>query len=156
MIYAVGMREPLRLSTGSLSSAIFRLARVHKSLAAKLLRRTGLRPGQELVLMTLWEHGPQRMTDLVRTLDTDAPSMTRSIGRLEKAGLVRRGPSPTDRRVTVVEATDASAPLRKDVEAAWAELEALTARSLSEGQRQQFLALLTDVEKPLREVEETL
>jgi DNA-binding MarR family transcriptional regulator len=150
------MPEPMRLSIGPLSSAIFRVARVHKSLAAKLLRRTGLRPGQELVLMTLWEQGPQRMTDLVRTLGTDAPSMTRSIARLEKAGFVRRGPSPTDGRVTVVEATDASLRLRPDVEAAWTELEALTARSLSGAQRQALLALLTDLEKPLSEAEDTL
>ncbi|QBR90792.1 MarR family transcriptional regulator [Microbacterium sp. dk485] len=146
----------MRLSTGPLSSAIFRVARAHKALAAKLLRSTGLRPGQELVLMTLWEHGPQRMTDLVQTLDTDAPSMTRSIGRLERAGLVRRGPSPVDRRVSVVEATEASVRLRADVEAAWAELEAVTAGSLGKDERRQLLALLTGLETPLREAGDRL
>ena len=40
---------------GPLSHAIFRLARVHRMLAGQLLRRCGLHPGQELLLMHLWE-----------------------------------------------------------------------------------------------------
>ncbi|BDZ40181.1 hypothetical protein GCM10025863_27950 [Microbacterium suwonense] len=88
-----------------MSHAVFRVARLHKSLAARLLRETGLRPGQELVLMALWRDGPQRLVDLVRRLESDAPSMTRSIARLEKAGLVQRQTSATDRRAVIVEAT---------------------------------------------------
>jgi MarR family transcriptional regulator, organic hydroperoxide resistance regulator len=79
---------------GPMSHAIFRVARLHKSLAGRLLRETGLYPGQELVLMTLWAGGAQRMSDLAEAVDSDAPSMTSSIARLEKAGLVRRAPSP--------------------------------------------------------------
>jgi DNA-binding MarR family transcriptional regulator len=119
-----------------LSSAIFRLARAHKGLATRLLRDAGLRPGQELVLMTLWQHGPQRQVDLINALDSDAPTMARSIARLEKSGLVTRRTSPTDRRAVIVTASDASLALRDKVKAAWATLEHSTVGSLP-GERQQ-------------------
>jgi len=135
---------------GPLSSAIFRVARLHKSLAARLLREIGLHPGQELVLMTLWRDGPQRQVDLARTLDSDAPTMTRSIARLEKAGLVRRSPSPTDGRATIVEATEASLPLREPVEQAWATLERLTTDALSRHRASEALSLLAELEAGLQ------
>ncbi|MFC5236692.1 MarR family winged helix-turn-helix transcriptional regulator [Pseudonocardia zijingensis] len=135
---------------GPLSSAIFRLARLHKSIAARLLRESGLHPGQELVLMTLWRDGPQRQVDLVRTLDSDAPTMARSIARLEKAGLVRRSPSPSDGRAVIVEATEASLPLREKVEQAWATLERLTVDGLSPQRTSEALALLTELEAGLQ------
>ena len=132
-----------------LSQAVFRLARLHKSVAAQLLRDTGLRPGQELVLMTLWESGPQRLVDLVQTLDSDAPTMTRSIARLEKAGLVRRSHSPQDGRVVIVQATEKSLPLRPQVDAAWAALERLTVGAVSEQRQTELLSALRELEARL-------
>src|SRR5689334_9707167 len=117
------MSEQDLSAVGPLSHAIFRVARAHRSLAGRLLREAGLHPGQEILLTTLWEHGPQRMVDLVGAVESDAPSITRSVARLEKAGLVTRRPSPTDGRAMIVEATEASLELRVKVEAAWRELE---------------------------------
>lgn len=143
------MSEQRAFGAGPLSHAIFRVARVHKATAARLLREAGLHPGQELVLMTLWHNGPQRQVDLVQTLDSDAPTMTRSIARLEKAGLVHRQPSPDDRRAMIVEATQASLALRRQVESAWADLERLTVGSLSPERRAEALNMLTELEENL-------
>jgi DNA-binding MarR family transcriptional regulator len=129
------MREQRGFSAGPMSHAVFRVARLHKSLAGQLLRESGLRPGQELVLMTLWAGGPQRQVDLVEALESDAPTIARSIARLEKAGLVARTPSPSDGRAVIVEATEAAAALRAKVEAAWAELERVTVGHLSPAQQ---------------------
>jgi DNA-binding MarR family transcriptional regulator len=144
------MDERPSFEVGPLSSAIFRVARLHKSLAARLLRESGLHPGQELVLMTLWRDGPQRQVDLVRTLDSDAPTMARSIARLEKSGLVRRSPSATDGRATIVEPTEASLPLRERVEQAWATLERLTTVGLSQRRATEALSLLAELEAGLQ------
>jgi DNA-binding MarR family transcriptional regulator len=140
-------------TVGPLSHAIFRVARLHKSLAGRLLRETGLHPGQELVLMALWADGPQRQVDLVEAVDTDAPSMARSISRLEKVGLVRRSPSPTDRRAVIVEASEASLALREKVADAWAELERLTVGSLTDAQQAEALASLGLLERTLTSVD---
>lgn len=144
------MDEPKGLDEHPLSFAIFRVARLHKALAGRLLREAGLRPGQELVLMTLWQSGPQRQVDLVETLDSDAATMARSIARLAKAGLVRREPSPTDGRVVIVHPTQAALELRQQVTDAWAELERATAGDLTEGRTAAVLEALADLEANLK------
>lgn len=143
--------EPMPLSAAPLSHAVFRVARLHKSIAARLLRESGLRPGQELVLMTLWHSGPQRLVDLVQTLDSDAPTMTRSIARLERAGLVRRSRSATDRRAVLVEATKQSLSIRGAVDSAWAELERLTVGDASAERIGEILQALGELEARLND-----
>ena len=132
-----------------MSHAVFRVARLHKMLAGQLLRGIGLYPAQELVMMRLWTEGPQRQVDLVRMLESEAPTMTRTIQRLEKTGLVRTTRSAADRRSIIVEATDKSLALRKAVEDAWTELEARTVGALTEGQRKDVLDTLSELERNL-------
>lgn len=141
-------------SLGPLSHAIFRIARLHKMYAGQLLRETGLYPGQELLMMRLWDEGPQRQVDLVRTLDSDAPTMTRTVRRLERAGFVRRSTSPTDRRATIIEATSASVPLKRAVEDVWQRLEQLTVGSMDSEERSRVLGSLESLEQSLLSVEQ--
>jgi DNA-binding MarR family transcriptional regulator len=143
------MSDEMASGAGPLSHAVFRVARLHKSLAGRLLREVGLHPGQELVLMRLWADGPQRQVDLVEALDSDAPTMARSIARLEKADLVHRTPSPTDGRALIVEATDRSLALREKVEHAWAELERLTVGDLSAARQAEIMDALGLLESSL-------
>jgi len=134
-------------ATGPLSHAIFSLARTHRALAADLLRPLGLHPGQELLLMFLWEHGPQRQTDLARHVATDSASMTRTVQRLERSGFVLRRHSPDDRRVTLVEPTPASQALRPRVAEIWAQLEQATAGALTSDEREETATLLRGLEQ---------
>lgn len=140
--------EPVS-AAGRISHAIFRVARLHKMLAGQLLRETGLYPGQELLMMRLWDDGPQRQVDLVRTLDSDAPTMARSITRLERAGFVRRSPNPADGRSMLIEATPASMSLRRSVERTWAELEALTVGDMTPAEQAAALGALSSLEQQL-------
>ncbi|MEO7124252.1 MAG: MarR family winged helix-turn-helix transcriptional regulator, partial [Lacisediminihabitans sp.] len=117
------VQQPTAAASGPISHAIFRVARLHKMLVGSLLRDTGLYVGQELVMMHLWDHGEQRQIDLVRVLDSDAATMTRTVQRLERAGFVRRRPDPTDARATLIESTPASQHLRAKLEKIWQELE---------------------------------
>jgi DNA-binding MarR family transcriptional regulator len=136
-------------TAGPVSQAIVRVARLHRMLAGNLLRRVGLYPGQELVMMQLWEHGPQRQADLVNVLGSDAATMTRTVQRLEHAGFVRRTPYPGDKRVTIVEPTPASLALRHQVEQLWAELENSAAGDLTTAERAQVLDVLARLEDQL-------
>nr|WP_281174157.1 MarR family transcriptional regulator [Amycolatopsis taiwanensis] len=108
-----------------------------------------MHPGQELVMMTLWEEGPQRQVDLAETVDSDAPTMTRSIARLERARLVRRTRSTTDRRSVIVEATEESQALKKAVGHAWAELERATVGTMSQTRISEARAILAELEASL-------
>lgn len=146
-----GASPPLPSSArgGPISHGIFRVARLHKLLARQLLRRTGLHPNQELLMMHLWDTGAQRQADLVAVLESDSATITRSIQRLERAGFVRRTPSPDDRRAVIVEPTAASLSLRRKVEEAWRALESLTVQEMSDAEQAQAMAVLHRLETNL-------
>jgi DNA-binding MarR family transcriptional regulator len=77
------------------------------------------------VLANLRDTGPRRVTDLAAAEAVAQPSMTSLIGRLERGGLVRRGPDADDARVVRVALTDAGAErLRTIREARRTQLEA--------------------------------
>lgn len=139
-------RDP---ADGPVSHALFRLARLHRQLAGQLLRRAGLHPGQELIMMHLWETGRQRQTDLVSLLGSDSATVTRTVQRLEKAGFVRRSPLAADRRVVMVEPTAAGLALRERVEELWRELEEFTVRGYRPEQVDVVLRLLEGLEDNL-------
>ncbi|MEV8503260.1 MarR family winged helix-turn-helix transcriptional regulator [Actinoplanes sp. NPDC051475] len=145
---------PGAAASGPLSHAIFRLARIHQLLAGRLLRGVGLHPSQELLLMRLWESGPQRQTDLAAELGTDSASTTRIVQRLEAAGYVRRLPDPADRRASLVASTPAGDELRTCVERIWAQLEELTVGDMTEEQRETALSSLRTLEENVLATEE--
>lgn len=134
---------------GPISHAIVRLAKAHKAHARQLLRDVGLHPGQELILMSLWDCGPQRQSELAAQFDTDSASMTRSVQRLERAGYVRRVADPGDGRATLVEPTPASLVLRERIELLWARLEADTVGGLNAAEQHAALQALQCLEDNL-------
>ncbi|MER6464497.1 MarR family transcriptional regulator [Streptomyces sp. NPDC001228] len=140
---------PDSVAAGALNHAIFRVARLHRMLAGQLLRRVGLHPGQELVMMQLWDRGPQRQTDLVRLLGSDAATMTRTVRRLENAGFVRRFPCATDKRVTIIEPTAASNALRAEVERVWLDLEAGAIEGMTPERQAEAVEVLRRIEENL-------
>src|SRR6201987_1750298 len=139
-----------------ISHAIFRVGRLHKMTGGNLLRRVGLHPGQELVMMYLWELGPQRQTNLIPLVDSDAATMTRTIRRLEHAGFVRRSPIPDDKRAFLIAPTAAGRALRPQVEQIWNQLEQIAVGGASQRERQTILRVLEGLEERLTRAAESL
>jgi DNA-binding MarR family transcriptional regulator len=140
---------------GPVSHAVFRVARLHRMVAGHLLRPVGLHPGQELVMMYLWEAGPQRQTDLIRLLDSDAATMTRTIQRLEHAGFVRRSPVADDKRAYLIESTAAGRALRPQVEQIWNRLEEIVVGGAGGRERQTIRRVLEGLEERLTHAAES-
>ncbi|MFJ2772937.1 MarR family winged helix-turn-helix transcriptional regulator [Streptomyces sp. NPDC087300] len=134
---------------GPVSLAVSRVARLHRAAAGKLLKGLGLYPGQEFVMMHLWEAGAVRQSELIRAVDLDPSTVTKMLQRLEQAGHVRRRPDPADRRAVLVEATEASCGLLAQVEGAWGQLEERTLAGLDGSERAELTRLLGKVEVAL-------
>lgn len=79
------------------------------------LRPWNLSGSQAAALAALVTHGPQRMSDLARYLLQQTQTTTDLVDRLEQRGLVRRIRHATDRRVVLVEATDAALALLREI-----------------------------------------
>jgi len=136
--------------TGPIVHTIYRISLKNRAVIGSLLRPLGLYPGQEILLMQLWEHDGCSQAVLVDILGVDHSTVTRMLQRLEAAGMVVRRPSTHDRRVMLVSLTDAGRRLRGEIERVWRELERRTTAHLSEREREQLLGLLASVEAHMR------
>ncbi|MGW1103505.1 MarR family winged helix-turn-helix transcriptional regulator [Streptomyces sp. NPDC002540] len=134
---------------GPVSHAVSRVARLHRIAAGKLLKGLGLYPGQEFLMMYLWDAGAVRQSELIKTMDLDPSTVTKMLQRLEQTGHVRRSPDPDDRRAVLVEATDDSCALHTAVERAWTNLEEHTLAGLDAAEREELARLLGKVEANL-------
>ncbi|MEU2453411.1 MarR family winged helix-turn-helix transcriptional regulator [Streptomyces sp. NPDC012765] len=134
---------------GPVSHAISRVARLHRIAAGRVLRDLGLHPGQEFLMMHLWDSGAVRQSELIKAVGLDPSTVTKMLQRLEQSGHVRRRPDPADRRASLVEATDASCGLLVEVRRAWGELERQTLDGLDATERAELTRLLGKVEASL-------
>jgi DNA-binding MarR family transcriptional regulator len=101
---------------------------------------------EALVLLTFAKHASLPMRVMGQRLQLHPTSVTNIVDRLEKDGLVKRVPHPTDRRTTLVEITEDGRVRRKQA------TEAVTAinfgmSGLTDRQTDQLIELLTKIRK---------
>ena len=134
-----GESRPVQES-GSLSYAIFQLARAHRAYAARLLRDLGLHPGQELLLMRLLDRDGQTQSELLAAVGLDHSTVSKSLRRMQEAGLLTRAPAEHDRRAVRVWLTGKGRAMRGDIGEMWAELERASVGGLDADTVEQFIA----------------
>ncbi|MFE9727750.1 MarR family winged helix-turn-helix transcriptional regulator [Streptomyces sp. NPDC005794] len=134
---------------GPVSHAVSRVARLHRMTAGRMLKGLGLYPGQEFLMMHLWDTGAVRQAELIKAMALDPSTVTKMLQRLEQAGHVRRRPDPDDRRAVLVEATEESSALHAEVRRAWSDLEDHTLAGLGTAERAELTRLLAKVEENL-------
>ncbi|MET9966555.1 MarR family winged helix-turn-helix transcriptional regulator [Streptomyces sp. NPDC006356] len=132
-------RIPTTAGAGPMSYAIFQLARAHRAYAAAMLREMDLHPGQELLLMQLLDRDGQTQSELLDSVGLDHSTVSKSLRRMQDAGLLVREPAAHDRRVMVVHLTDKGRAMREPIAALWRALEETSARNLSEQQAESFV-----------------
>ncbi|CAL9662304.1 MarR family transcriptional regulator [Streptomyces sp. Tu 3180] len=136
---------------GPLSYAIFQLARAHRGHAAAMLRAMNLHPGQELLLMQLFDHDGLTQAELLERVGLDHSTVSKSLRRMQEAGLLTREPAPHDRRVMVVRLTDAGRALKEPIAGMWRSLEQVSVRDLTPDQVEVFTTCARIIEKAVRD-----
>ncbi|OQR63464.1 transcriptional regulator [Streptomyces maremycinicus] len=142
---------PSTARDGRLSYAVFQLARAHRGHAAAMLRALNLHPGQELLLMQLFDHDGQTQAQLLERVGLDHSTVSKSLRRMQEAGLLTREPAAHDRRVMVVSLTDAGRALREPLAGLWRDLEQISVRDLPPDQVALFTACAHTIEKSVRD-----
>lgn len=87
---------------------IARLAKAYDSVYERNFARFGIKPDEFDVLATLRRHGDPftlNPRQLLATMMVASGTLTNRLDKLERAGLVRRTPDPTDRRGVLVTLT---------------------------------------------------
>jgi DNA-binding MarR family transcriptional regulator len=132
-------RTPSTAGEGPMSYAIFQLARAHRARAAAMLREMDLHPGQELLLMQLLDRDGQTQSELLESVGVDHSTVSRSLRRMQEAGLLVREPAAHDRRVMVVHLTDKGRAMREPLTTMGRALEKATTQNLSAQQAESFV-----------------
>jgi DNA-binding MarR family transcriptional regulator len=122
-----------------MSYAIFQLARAHRARAAVMLREMDLHPGQELLLMQLLDRDGQTQSELLESVGLDHSTVSKSLRRMQDAGLLSREPAEHDRRVMVVHLTGKGRAMREPLAAMWRALEEISVVNLSAQQAESFV-----------------
>ena|SRR2546430_16148869 len=104
------MAEPVDLDR-LVCFALYAASRAVINAYRPLLDEVGLTYPQYLVLLVLWERGPQPVKALGTALHLDSGTLSPLLKRLEAAGLVRRERQRGDERSVLVTPTPAGADL---------------------------------------------
>jgi DNA-binding MarR family transcriptional regulator len=108
--------------------------RLHRELADA--HSVSLVDYEVLVVLQIQEGRRMRMSDLARQMGSTKSRLSHQMGRMEAAGLVRRGPDPEDKRGVIAELTQAGEALLVDA-----------APTHVEGVRRHLIDLLTPEEQ---------
>jgi len=110
--------------TETLSYLLVQIARAHRNQAQELLNDIGLHVGQELLLLHLSLADGMAQSELAEEICVQPATLTRSLDRLTRAGLVERRVDAEDQRVSRVYLTEEGRALQAPIERIWRELEA--------------------------------
>ncbi|HEY2958961.1 MAG TPA: MarR family winged helix-turn-helix transcriptional regulator [Actinomycetota bacterium] len=128
-----------------LSYALGSAARAHHRRMLQLLGEIGLVPGQELLVVELASTPGVTQAELVVRLRVEQPTIAKMLGRLERAGIVRRAPDSGDaRRFRLYLAGDGDA-LAGAVVQQWEAMDRELGQALSAAEREQLRLLLGKV-----------
>ena len=83
------------------------IVRTSRALRQEAAGESGLSPTQTAVLATINREGPLTPSELADHERVKRPTMTRTLGCLEREGLIERTPDPADGRSSLVAVNDA-------------------------------------------------
>lgn len=144
-------RTPSTARDGRLSYAVFQLARAHRGYASAMLRDMKLHPGQELLLMQLFDRDGQSQSELLDSVGLDHSTVSKSLRRMQDAGLISREPAEHDRRVMIVRLTDAGRAMKEPITAMWQTLEEYSVQGLTADEIEAFIATAYKIEQAVKD-----
>ncbi|TYB54772.1 MarR family transcriptional regulator [Nonomuraea sp. PA05] len=126
----------------TLTYALIKLMKAHRNQLAAALVPLGLHVGQELLLNQLWREDGLTQGDLIARLGVEPPTVTKTLQRLERAGIVYRAPDPDRPRIGRVYLTDTGKALREPVQQVWNQLDEDLQRGFTPEERELLAKLL--------------
>ncbi|NLS15079.1 winged helix-turn-helix transcriptional regulator [Rhizobium sp. P40RR-XXII] len=133
-----------------LSPALTQAARSMRTVMTRSLTASGLYAGQDGVILALAANDGLPAGSLAQKLGVKAPTMTRTIGRMEAQGFVERRPDAEDARLTKVYLTETGRNSVSEIESSAATCDELATRGFSEKEIRSLVRLLKTIESNLQ------
>ena len=133
-----------------LAAAVVNAARSMRTVLSRNLLATGLYAGQDGVILALAEEGGLTAGALASRLGVKAPTMTRTIGRMEAQGFLERRADEEDARLTKVYLTEVGRDRLQSISDAGKTSEEMATRGLTDKQIKTLMKLLRAVDGNLQ------
>jgi DNA-binding MarR family transcriptional regulator len=124
---------------------LVQICRAHRNLVASALDKLHIHAGQDHVLHRLAVDEGVTQAGLAEALCVDASTVTKTLARLERDGLIERRSNPGDAREWRVHLTDRGQALVRPVIDIWTEAEGQLTQGLTEAERLLLRRLLVQV-----------
>lgn len=141
--------------TETVGYALAQACKAHRNSVGTELRAISchdqhLHPGQEFILMRLWEEDGVTQSWLAEQVCIEPPTMTKMLQRIEQQGLIVRRADENDARVSRVYLTPLGRSLQDAVEASWQRVETQAMDGLSREEQLLLRRLLLQVQANLQ------
>ncbi|MBB5911842.1 DNA-binding MarR family transcriptional regulator [Nocardia transvalensis] len=117
--------------------------------AATAYAQHGVYEGQQFILRALWAEDGLTPGAVAKRLGLSTPTVTRATTRMEAAGLLRREPHETDRRLVRLYLTDRGRRLERTIEDEGERLSERALATLDGDERAALLRALRTIERNL-------
>jgi DNA-binding MarR family transcriptional regulator len=141
------------MNTESFLHVFAHVSRMSKEACGQQLQRYGIHVGQNFLLELLWE-APEGLTvgEIAGQLAVEAPSITRTVQRMARQGLVEKHTHPTDARLVIVKLTTKGQELEQVIPQVLTQFEEQMLAGLSEVERAFVMRLLKQMLQNLEDV----
>lgn len=116
----------------------------------RALHERGLRLGQYHVLRLLWERDGMTPRELAAELEVEMPTVTRTVQRMVRDGLVRRQAHPHDARSVCIYCSDRGRAFQSEVQRILDRETEAALQGFSASERAQFTAFLERINANVR------
>lgn len=130
---------------GSLGYQVNLLARMMARSLGERIRPFGVAPGQFAQLLALYDRDGQTVTELAAMVEIEYPTMSRTIDRMERDGLVERRSHPTDGRSRLIHLTPTAWAIESDLKEAAGQVNAEYLAAVTTEAGRHLLALLEQI-----------
>jgi DNA-binding MarR family transcriptional regulator len=121
------------------------VCRTYRARASSILESIGLYKGQEMILYRLRQEAGMAQSELAGCMHVKAATITHTLQRLERAGLIERRQDSSDQRISRVYLTPAGGAIVDQMDQIWVELEETSFGCLDEPERDTLRKLLLKV-----------
>jgi DNA-binding MarR family transcriptional regulator len=143
-------KDQTEYTLADLSPALTQAARSMRTVLSRNLFQSGLYAGQDGVILSLSESDGMTAGGLAQKLGVKAPTMTRTIGRMEAQGFLERKPDADDARLTKVYLTEQGRGSLNAIEQAASACDRMATLDFSDKEIRNLVRLLKAIENNLQ------
>ncbi|NTF32924.1 MarR family winged helix-turn-helix transcriptional regulator [Rhizobium skierniewicense] len=148
-----GKKKDVPFNPEELAQSITQAARSMRTALSYNLSASGLYAGQDGVILALAQEGSMTPGQIAQKLGVKAPTMTRTIGRMEAQGFVERSAGDGDGRLTMVKLTEAGLKSVEHINMSLADCNARAVNGLSAKEVKTVVKLLRTIDANLQSFE---